>query len=76
MLKVLRKRIATDYEEHHPEQSIQILGHSVVGITCRHYADRDPLVFKAITTNPQSWAFSELANGYDGQCPFRRRRFP
>src|SRR5436190_2493337 len=43
---------ATYYDEHVPESSIEILGHSVGGITYRHYAHRAPLAFKAIMTLP------------------------
>src|SRR5262249_56248192 len=42
-LKDLRKTCATDYDEHVPESSIEILGHSVGGITDRHDAHRAPL---------------------------------
>jgi integrase len=52
-LKDLRKTCATYYDEHMPESSIEILGHSVGGITYRHYAHRAPLAFKAIMTIPQ-----------------------
>ena len=44
----LRKTCATYYDAHMPESSIEILGHSVGGVTYRHYAHRDPLAFKAI----------------------------
>ena len=37
-LKDLRKTCATYDDEHVPESSIEILGHSVGGITYRHYA--------------------------------------
>jgi len=40
LLKDLRKTCATYYDEHVPESSIEILGHSVGGITYRHYAHR------------------------------------
>ena len=40
-LKDLRKTCATYYDEHMPESSVEILGHSVGGITYRHYAHRD-----------------------------------
>ena len=73
--KDLRKTCATYYDEHVPESSIEILGHSVGGITYRHYAHRGPLAFKAIMTLPQPSAFSALVNGYDGECPCCRRRF-
>ena len=42
-LKDLRKTCATYYDDHVPESSIEILGHSVSGITYRHYAHRGPL---------------------------------
>jgi hypothetical protein len=75
LLKDLRNTCATYYDEHVPESSIEILGHSVGGITCRHYAHRAPLAFKAITTIPQPTAFSALIKGYDEECPCCRRRF-
>jgi hypothetical protein len=59
-LKDLRKTCATYYDTHVPESSIEILGHSVGGITSRHYAHRAPLAFKAIMTLPQSSAFLAL----------------
>jgi hypothetical protein len=52
-----------------------MLGHSVGGITYRHYAHRAPLAFKAIMTIPQPAAFSALLHGHDGECPCCRRRF-
>ncbi len=67
-LKDLRKTCATFYDEHVPESSIEILGHSVGGITYRHYAHRAPLAFKAIMTLPQPTAFMALVKGYDGEC--------
>lgn len=75
-LKDLRKTCATYYDEHLPESSIEILGHSVGGITYRHYAHRDPLAFKAIMTIPQPSAFTALVRGFDGECPCCRRPFP
>ncbi len=45
LLKDLRKTCATYYDEHVPDSSTEILGHSVGGITYRHYAHRDPLAF-------------------------------
>jgi integrase len=75
LLKDLRKTCATYYDEHVPESSIEILGHSVGGITYRHYAHRDPIAFKAIMTLPQPQAFKALVNGFDGECPCCRRRF-
>jgi hypothetical protein len=75
LLKDLRKTCATYHDEHVPESSIEILGHSVGGVTYRHYAHRDPLAFKAILTMPQPTAFTGLAKGYDGECPCCRRKF-
>jgi integrase len=75
LLKDLRKTCATYYDEHLPESSIEILGHSVPGVTYRHYAHRAPLAFKAIMTMPQPTAFAALTNGFDGECPCCRRRF-
>ena len=74
-LKDLRKTCATYYDEHLPESSVEILGHSVGGITYRHYAHRAPLAFKAIMTIPQPTAFSALIHGHDGECPCCRRPF-
>jgi triacylglycerol esterase/lipase EstA (alpha/beta hydrolase family) len=61
LLKDLCKTCATYYDEHIPESSIEILGHSVGGITYRHYAHRAPLAFKAIMTIPQSRSNRPLA---------------
>ena len=58
-----------------PESSIEILGHSVAGVTYRHYAHRAPLAFKAIMTIPQPSAFAALLKGHDGECPCCRTRF-
>ncbi len=74
-LKDLRKTCATYYDAHVPESSVEILGHSVGGITYRHYAHRAPLAFRAIMTLPQPAAFTALARGFDGVCPCCRRRF-
>ena len=74
-LKDLRKTCATYYDEHLPESSIEILGHSVGGITYRHYAHRAPLAFKASMTLPQPSAFKSLLRGYHGTCPCCRRPF-
>jgi hypothetical protein len=52
-LKDLRKTCATYYDEHVPESSVEILGHSVGGMTYRHYAHGAPLAFQAIMTIPQ-----------------------
>jgi len=76
LIKDLRKTCATYYDAHLPESSIEILGHSVGGVTYRHYAHRDPLAFKAIMTIPQPTAFTGLMKGYDGECPCCRRQFP
>jgi len=75
VLKDLRKTCATYYDEHMPESSIEILGHSVGGVTYRHYAHRAPLAHRAITTLPQPSAFTALLKGFDGQCPCCRRPF-
>lgn len=72
LLKDLRKTAATYYDEHVPESSIEILGHSVAGITYRHYAHR---AFRAIMTLPQPSAFAAMANGFDRHCPCCRRAF-
>ena len=74
-LKDLRKTCATHYDEHVPESSIEILGHFVGGITCRHYAHRAPLAFRAFTTLPQPMAFMALVKGIDGESPCCRRPF-
>jgi hypothetical protein len=74
-LQDLRKTCATCYDEHVPELSVEILGHSVGGITDRHYAHRGPLAFRAIMTLPQPTAFTALLRGRDGECPCCRRRF-
>ena len=74
-LKDLRKTGATYYDAHIPESSIEILGHSVGGITYRHYAHRAPLAFKAIMTLPQPLSFRALTRGIEGECPCCRRRF-
>jgi hypothetical protein len=70
-----RKTCATYYDEHVPESSVEILGHSVGGITYRHYAQRAPLAFRAIMTLPQPNAFSAILRGGDSECPCCRRRF-
>ena len=78
-LKDLRKTCATYHDEHVPESSVEILGHSVGGITYRHYAHRAPLAFRAIMTLPQPTAFSALVQGQRQRVPvlpatIRRRR--
>src|SRR5512145_2141860 len=70
-----RKTCATYYDEHVPESSVEILGHSAGGVTYRHYAHRAPLAFKAIMSIPQPTAFSALIHGHDGECPCCRRPF-
>ena len=75
VLKDLRKTCATYYDEHMPESSIEILGHSVGGVTYRHYAHRAPLATKAIMTLPQPTAFNALVRGFDRHCPCCRRPF-
>ncbi|MCA9052631.1 MAG: site-specific integrase [Planctomycetaceae bacterium] len=76
LLKDLRKTCATYYDAHIPESSIEILGHSVGGITYRHYAHRAPLAYRAIMTLPQPQAFTSLLRGHEGECPCCRRPFP
>lgn len=75
LLKDLRKTCATYYDAHVPESSIEILGHSIGGITYRHYAHRAPLAVRAIMTLPQPTAFMVLLKGYDDKCPCCRRPF-
>ena len=67
LLKDLRKTCATYCDQHLPESAIEILGHSVGGITYRHYAHRSPL--------PQPKAFATLTKGFEGKCPCCRRSF-
>jgi alpha/beta superfamily hydrolase len=74
-LKDLHKTCATYHDEHMPESSVEILGHSVGGITYRHYAHRAPLAFKAIMALPQPTAFFSLLRGCEGECPCCRRKF-
>mgnify|MGYP002623020945 CR=1 FL=1 len=75
VLKDLRKTCATYYDAHMPESSIEILGHSVGGVTYRHYAHRDPLAHKAILSLPQPRAFNSLLQGFEGECPCCHRKF-
>jgi len=75
VLKDLRKTAATYYDEHMPESSIEIHGHSVGGVTYQHYAHRDPLAFNAIMRLPQPTAFTALHDGFDGERPCSRRKF-
>jgi hypothetical protein len=74
-IKDLRKTCATCYDEHVPESSVEILGHSAGGLTYRHYAHRAPLAFRAILSLRQPSAFKTLARGYEGRCPCCRRSF-
>lgn len=71
----LRKTCATYHNKYVFESSIEILGHSVGGITYRHDTHRVPLAFKAIMALLQPTAFSALLKGHDGECPCCRRRF-
>jgi hypothetical protein len=59
----LRKTCATYHDEHVSESSDEILGHSVGGITFRHYTHRAPLAFRAIMALPQPGAFSAILRG-------------
>jgi hypothetical protein len=74
-LKDLRKTCATYHDEHVPESSVEILGHSVRGITYLHSAHRAPLAFRAIMTLPQPSALSAILRGGDSKYPCCRRRF-
>ncbi len=74
LLKDLRKTCATYYDARLPESAIEILAHSIGGVTYRHYAHRDPPAFKAIMTMPQPTTFTGLARGIDGECPSCRRK--
>jgi hypothetical protein len=74
-LKDLRKTCATYHDEHVPESSVEILGHSVGGITYRHYVYRAALAFRAIMTLPQPSAFSAILRGGDSECACCRRLF-
>jgi hypothetical protein len=56
-----------------PESSVEILGHSVDGITYRHYVHRAPLAFEAIMTIPQPSEFYSLVKRHDEECPCRLR---
>jgi Integrase core domain len=73
--RIFGRPARSTYDEHVPESSVEILGHSVDGITSRHDAHRAPLAFKAIMALPQPTAFSALLKGGDGECPCCRRRF-
>lgn len=75
VLKDLRKTCATYCDEHMPGSSVEVLGHSLGGVTYRHYAQRSPLAHKAIMTLSQPAAFSALARGYEDACPCCRRSF-
>ena len=54
---------------------MEILGHSVGGITYRDYAHRAPSAFKTIMTIPQPSAFYSLNKGRDGECPCCKLQF-
>ena len=73
--KLCRVNCATYHDEHVPESSVEILGHSVGGVTYRHHAHLASRAFRAIMTRPQPIAFSALLKGRDGECPCCRRRF-
>ena len=60
---------------HGPSVFSACQGHSVGGITYRHYAHRAPLAFRAIMTLPRPSVFSAILRGGDSQCPCCRRRF-
>lgn len=62
-------------DKHVPRSSVEILGHSVGGITYRQYPHRAPLAFRAIKPLPQPTAFSALLNGCNRECPCCHRRF-
>src|SRR4051812_33722510 len=64
-----RKTCATYHDEHVPESSLEILGHSIGGISYRHYVHRAPLAFRAILTPPQPTAFQALVKGSGSECP-------
>ena len=59
----------THYDEHVPESSVEILGHSFGRITYRHYAHRAHLVFKAIMTLPQPTEFQAMVRGRGSEFP-------
>jgi hypothetical protein len=64
----LRRKGFLSTGEIEPELSVEILGHAVGGITCRHYAHRAPLALKAIMILPHPTAFAALVKGCDGEC--------
>ncbi|GAB5513999.1 site-specific integrase [Rhodopirellula baltica] len=71
----LRKTYATYYHEQMSESSIEVLAHSVDGVTYRHYAHREPLALKAITTISQPSAFMALPHGIEEECPCCQWKF-
>jgi len=75
LLKDPRKTCATYYDDRLPESLVEILRHSVAGVTYRHYAHRVPLAFKAIMDIPQPSSFAALLKGNDGEYPCCRRKF-
>ena len=70
-LKDPRKTCATYHDENVPESSVEILGHSIGGITYGHYAHRSLLAFRAITTLPQPTVFQALMKG-SGSVPSQK----
>jgi hypothetical protein len=75
VFKNFRKTCSTYYDQHVPESSVEIPGHSAGGVTNRRYVHLAPLAFKAIMTIPQPSAFSALSKGFDDECPCCMRRF-
>ncbi len=63
------------YDEHVPESSVEILGHSAGGITYRHYAHRAPLAFRATLSLQQPSAFKSLTRGFEDRRPCCERSF-
>lgn len=52
-----------DDDEHMPGSSIEIVGHSVGGVTCRHDAHRAPLAHKANQYTATIFIVSSIAEG-------------
>jgi hypothetical protein len=78
ILEPARRRpgdVSSCYDEQFPESSIAILGHSVAGVTDRHFAHCAPLAFKATMTIPQPSLFAAPLKRYDRECPSYRTRF-
>ena len=74
-LKDLRKTCATYYDEHMPESSIEILGHSVGGITYRHYGIPRSVGVQGDNDASATNGIFSITRGYDGECPCCRRQF-